>query len=186
MAEGESANSDPTMGTHPDEAAKRPQGPARPLPTHTTTCMGCGSDNPAALHIQPYRVGDEVFADVTFDQRHIGGPGLAHGGAIAAACDEVLGFLMWVIGVPAVTRSLTIDYLKPVPLGDVQRITARVDKEHGGAVHVSARGVSGDTVRFTAHGVFVKVAFEHFDGYGPLADPVADIKEKLARETGAS
>jgi acyl-coenzyme A thioesterase PaaI-like protein len=157
---------------------------ARPLPTHTSTCMGCGTENASGLHIQPFRSGDEVFADVTFDERHIGGPGLAHGGAIAAACDEVLGFLVWVIGTPAVTRALTIDYLNPVPLGEAHRISARVDEEKGRAVHVSARGISGDTVRFTAHGVYVKVPFEHFDGFGALEDPVGDVQQKLARESG--
>ena len=111
---------------------------------------------------------------------------MTHGGAIAAACDEVLGFLVWVIGTPAVTRALTIDYLNPVPLGEVHRISARVDEEKGRVVHVSARGTSGDTVRFTAHGVYVKVPFAHFDDYGTLQDPVAEVKQKLARESGAS
>lgn len=148
--------------------------------------MGCGTENTSGLHIQPYRSGDEIYADVTFDERHIGGPGLAHGGAIAAACDEVLGFLVWVIGTPAVTRALSIDYLNPVPLGEVHRITARVDEEKDRAVLVSARGTSGDTVRFMAHGVYVKVALAHFDDYGTLEDPVADIQQNLARESGAS
>lgn len=147
--------------------------------------MGCGTENPSSLHIQPYRLGDDVYADVIFDERHIGGPGLTHGGAIAAACDEVLGFLVWVIGVPAVTRSLTIDYLSPMPLGEAVRITARVDDEKGRVALVSARGICGETTRFTAQGVYVKVPLEHFDDYGTLQDPVAIIEENLARESGA-
>ena len=43
--------------------------------------------------------------DVTFDERHIGAPGLAHGGVIAAACNDVLGLTLWIAGTPAVTRA---------------------------------------------------------------------------------
>lgn len=68
------------------------------------------------LHLVVYRSADTVYTDVTFDERHIGAPGLAHGGAVAAACDDVLGFTLWIAGTPAVTRSLTVEYLLPVPL----------------------------------------------------------------------
>lgn len=71
-----------------------------------------------------------------------------------------------------------------MPLGEAHRISARVDEEKGRVVHVSAREISGETVRFTAHGVYVKVAFEHFDGCGALEDPVGDVQQKLARESG--
>ena len=84
-----------------------------PLPPHSPTCMGCGPDNPAGLQLEVFRSGDEVYTDVTFDERHIGAPGLAHGGAVAAACDDLFGFTLWIALTPAVTRSLTVDYLAP-------------------------------------------------------------------------
>ncbi|WP_396913323.1 PaaI family thioesterase, partial [Mycolicibacterium sp.] len=90
--------------------------PPERLPSHTTTCMGCGPDNPHGLRLVVHRSGDAVYTDVTFDERHIGAPGLAHGGAVAAACDDVLGFTLWIAGTPAVTRTLTVEYLRPVPL----------------------------------------------------------------------
>ena len=77
--------------------------PPERLPSHTTTCMGCGPDNPHGLRLVVHRSGDAVYTDVTFDERHIGAPGLAHGGAVAAACDDVLGFTLWIAGTPAVT-----------------------------------------------------------------------------------
>ena len=70
--------------------------PSERLPSHTPTCMGCGPDNPHGLGLVVYRSADVVYADVTFDERHIGAPGLAHGGAVAAACDDVLGFTLWI------------------------------------------------------------------------------------------
>jgi acyl-coenzyme A thioesterase PaaI-like protein len=156
----------------------------RPLPLHTPECFGCGTDNCSGLGVTPFRVGDHIYADVAFDERHIGGPGLAHGGAIAAACDELLGFSLWLVGAPAVTRSLTVDYLAPVPLHQTHRITARVDEEKGRAIHVSATGTRGDDVAFTARGVYVRVPFEHFAAFGSIPTPVEELQQKLARESG--
>lgn len=157
----------------------------RLLPGHTATCFGCGNGNTSGLHLQVFRTGDEIYADVAFDERHIGGPGLAHGGAIAAACDELLGFSVWLIGAPAVTRALTIDYLAPVPLHETHRMTAKVGEEKGRAVHVSAEGTSASgKVSFTAKGVYVRVPFGHFNDFGTMATPANELEKKLSQESG--
>ena len=96
--------------------------PSQLLPGHLPACFGCGADNPAGLRLEVWRAGDEIFTDVVFDERHTGGPGLAHGGAIATACDDFLGYTVWLIGAPAVTRVLTVDFLKPVRLDDSHRL----------------------------------------------------------------
>jgi hypothetical protein len=59
-----------------------------------------------------------------FDRRQGGAPGLAPGGAVAAACDDLFGFLLYTVGEPAVTRSLEIGYRRPVELGVPYRIRA--------------------------------------------------------------
>jgi acyl-coenzyme A thioesterase PaaI-like protein len=160
-------------------------GEPRLLPAHTSDCFGCGAQNASGLHLQVWRVGDQIYTDVAFDERQIGGPGLAHGGAIAAACDELLGFTVWLIGAPAVTRALSVDYLAPVPLHEKYRITAKVDGEKGRAIHVSAQGTSpAGKVSFTANGVYVRVPFEHFDGFGTMASSVTELQDKLAQESG--
>lgn len=157
----------------------------RLLPGHTPTCFGCGPENTSSLGLQVYRTQETIFADYTFDEQHIGGPGLAHGGAIAAVCDELLGFSVWLIGAPAVTRALTIDYLCPVALGVPHRITARIDGEKGRAILMSAQGVSEQgTTSFTAKGVYVRVPFEHFDDFGTPDTPVDDLQVQLSRESG--
>lgn len=158
--------------------------PAELLPSHTPTCMGCGPDNPHGLHLVVYRCGDEVYADVTFDERHIGAPGLAHGGAVAAACDDVLGFTLWIAGTPAVTRSLTVEYLLPVPLHQPHRIAAHISAREGRALHVSGTGTSTDGVtRFTASAVFVVVSTDHFAAHGDLA-AFDGLLEQFARSSG--
>jgi len=170
-------------GTDPNTAAVDSE--PRLLPGHTADCFGCGNENSSGFHLEVWRTGDEIYTDFAFDERYIGGPGLAHGGAIAGVCDELLGFTVWLIGTPAVTRALTIDYLAPVPLHDTHRITAKVDGEKGRAIHVSAEGTSSSgKLSFTASGIYMRVPFEHFDGFGTLATPADELKEKLAQESG--
>jgi acyl-coenzyme A thioesterase PaaI-like protein len=132
------------------------------------------------LQLVVYRHGDEVYSDVTFDERHIGAPGLAHGGAVATACDDVLGFTLWVAGTPAVTRSLTVEYLRPVPLHERHRITAQITDRRGRALHVSGTGVSHDGItRFTASAVFVTVSADHFAAHGDVRE-FEDLFHRLA------
>lgn len=157
----------------------------RLLPGHTADCFGCGDQNVAGLHLQVWRVRNTIYTDVVFDERHIGGPGLAHGGVIAAACDELLGFTVWLIGAPAVTRALTIEYLAPTRLHETYRIAAKIAEHKGRAVHVVAEGrTAGEAPSFTAKGVYVKVPLEHFENYGPLATPAGELTDKLAQESG--
>ena len=47
---------------------------------------------------------------------HEGGPGVAHGGWIAAVFDEVTGHVTLLSGQRAVTGSMAVSYLKPVPI----------------------------------------------------------------------
>lgn len=148
------------------DAEPSDDGQPRLLPGHSATCFGCGSKNASGLGVQVWRIGDALRADIAFDERHTGAPGLAHGGAIAAACDEVLSFVGWLIGALAVTRSLTVDYLAPVALRDTHTMTVRVDTEEDRKVLVVATAVnSAGMTAFTARAVFVKVPFEHFDGF---------------------
>ena len=155
------------------------------LPSHTPTCMGCGPDNPHGLQLEVFRCGDEVFADLVFDERHIGAPGRAHGGAIAAACDDVLGFSLWIAATPAVTRRLTVDYLQPVPLGCTHRLTARIATREGRALHVDGVGVGVDGVtRFTASAVFITVDAAHFAAHGDISG-FGELFAELARYGGA-
>lgn len=151
------------------------------LPPHTSTCMGCGPDNFNGLQMEVFRSGDQVYTDVLFDERHGGAPGLVHGGAIAAACDDLFGFTLWIAATPAVTRSLAVDYLQPVPLHQSHRITARIHAREGRALHVAATGTGEDgVVRFTATAMFVTVDAEHFAAHGDLGE-FGEMLERFAR-----
>lgn len=162
----------------PDEGA--------PMPQHTPRCMVCGSANPAGYHLTAYRRGDEVVAEYTFDERHEGGPGLAHGGAVSAVCDDVLGHVLTLLGSPAVTRRLEVDYLKPVLLGETHTLVGRVERVDGRKSWLSLEALAPDgQPRFTARGLFIKVGLEHFlAGLSPDERDRAQAKLAELRERG--
>jgi acyl-coenzyme A thioesterase PaaI-like protein len=62
----------------------------------------------------------------TFDvtDLHQGAPGLAHGGLLTTAMDEVLGSLNWLLSTPAVTAHLECDFRRPVPVGSCLQMRA--------------------------------------------------------------
>lgn len=135
----------------------------RPLPPHHAGCLGCGPANPHGHHLEAHRDGDSVVAEHVFDERHMGGPGVAHGGAVATVIDDLYGFALYLVRELAVTRSLTVDYLRPVVLGTTYRLRAQVDHRVGRKLHLSATLTDGQgqlTVRSEA--LFLIVDVEHF------------------------
>ena len=60
-----------------------------------------------------------------------GPPGHVHGGFVAAAFDEVLGFVQSTTGQPGMTGTLTIRYRKPTPLDTDLRFEATVQRVEG-------------------------------------------------------
>ena len=134
------------------------------LPPHYPTCFGCGPDAGFGLHVVARKVGDEIHATYTFDPRHSGAPGIAHGGTVAALVDDVCGFLLFVVRAPAVTRKLEVEYLKPVLIGVPYELVAKVDSFEGRKLRVSCEGHSPEGVlTFRGGGLFLTVDVSHFD-----------------------
>ncbi|HEY8627669.1 MAG TPA: PaaI family thioesterase, partial [Gaiellaceae bacterium] len=90
---------------------------ARIPPHHDPACWGCG-DNALGIRLpQPATEGlEEYEAYFHFDERHQGGPGLAHGGMVSAALDEACGLLATWYRFPAVTARIFVRYRRPVPI----------------------------------------------------------------------
>lgn len=152
-----------------DEEAADPLGFGLPtadgeLPPHLDRCMVCGPRAPASYGLVAHRQGNEVVASFTFGPAHEGGPYLAHGGAVAAVCDDLLGHVLRLVGTPAVTGRLEVDYIRPVALGERLRLVARLDRREGRKLWIVCEGrdeKKGDA-RFAARGLFVQVARDHF------------------------
>lgn len=144
--------------------------PGTPLPAHYQHCFGCGTKHPTGLHLAVVAgEGVDVSAVFTVTDDHQGAPGLIHGGVLAAAFDEALGFIMWMVGQVAVTRRLETDYLRPVPVGTQLHIHARCDGIAGRKVYVSAEGRNGSAdgeVVARSSALFIAVGVEHFEQNG--------------------
>ena len=136
---------------------------ARIPPHHDPACWGCG-DNALGIRLpQPATEGLEEFeAYFHFDERHQGGPGLAHGGMVSAALDEACGLLATWYRFPAVTARIFVRYRRPVPINTELLARAELESGHGRRMHVRGTITDGDEVLAEARGAFLHVPLEHF------------------------
>lgn len=152
---------------HPDAVQ-----PGTALPSHYRLCFGCGADHPAGLCLTVVAgAGVTVQGRFTVTEQHQGAPGLIHGGLLAAAFDEVMGALNWLLLVPAVTGRLETDFRAPVAVGSEVVIDARIDSVVGRKVWCSATGHVGQREVAGARGLFVQVPLEHFEQHARTARP---------------
>jgi uncharacterized protein (TIGR00369 family) len=169
----------PPSGATPPEPASEAPPPGTVLPPHYASCFGCGPDHPTGLHLSA-TVAEGVAVDAVFRvaEAHQGAPGLAHGGVLATAADETLGYLNWLLRRPAVTARLEVDYLRPVPVGSDLHLRAECLAVTGRKAFVRCAGRLDDPagpVALRAAGLFVTVPMEHFRKHaGSRPTAVAD------------
>lgn len=165
----------------PERAANAPA-EGEPIPSHYRWCFGCGDDHPTGLHMRLYAgAGLRTYGTFTVTDNHQGAPGLAHGGLLTTAMDEVLGSLNWLLAKPAVTAHLECDFRRPVPVGSVLDMSAQVDGVRGRRVLMSARALLDGRPAVTASAVFVQVPLEHFLNHGNAAQVEQAIRERGQR-----
>lgn len=154
---------------HPDAPA-----PGTHLGSHYQRCFGCGDEQPAGLHMD-IRAGEgvSVLGEFVVSDLHQGAPGLAHGGLLAAAFDEALGAVNWLLRRPAVTARLETDFRRPVPVGSTLHISARCVGVSGRKVWLRAEGhldAPDGPIAVQAAALFLAVKLEHFVIHGRPED----------------
>ncbi len=154
---------------HPDAPA-----PGELLGAHYGLCFGCGGEQAHGLHLEA-RAGDGVCltAEFTVRREHQGAPGLAHGGVLAAALDEALGSLNWLLRTIAVTGRLETDFVAPVAVGTTLHLAAEVVAVAGRKIYSTAVGrVDGPDgpVAVRADALFIEVKVDHFVDNGRPAE----------------
>jgi acyl-coenzyme A thioesterase PaaI-like protein len=159
--------------------------PGRIPPHHDPACWGCG-DNPTGIRLPtPSEEGLERYEETfSFDDRHQGGPGLAHGGMVSAALDEACGLLATWHRFPAVTGRMFVRYRRPVPINVPLRVAARLEASRGRRLDVHGELRREGTLLAEARMTFVHVPLEHF-----LATPEGRAaaqawEERLAADSG--
>jgi len=121
-----------------------------------------GLSNPLSPPMTLEARAGRVHGEVRFGSAYEGPPGHVHGGFVAAAFDEVLGFTQSLTGNPGMTASLTVRYRRPTPLHVTLRFEAVVDRVEGRKIFASGRVLAGETVTAEAEALFISVDAERF------------------------
>jgi acyl-coenzyme A thioesterase PaaI-like protein len=117
-----------------------------------------GRSNPLSPPIEMSATADgDVTGRVTFGSAYEGPPGCVHGGYIAAAFDEVLGFAETFSGAPGMTGTLTVLYRTPTPLHVEVVFTARIARLEGRKIFVTGRLHAGERLCAECEAIFVSM-----------------------------
>ena len=147
-----------------DDAAARFLAPGEQM-----LCFACRAEGACQFGIREVAPAGErrIMARLACPARYEGGPGVAHGGWVAAVLDEVLGHLGPLNGALTVTGTLTIEYLRPTPILHDLEVQAWVERVEGRRWHLEAEMTLASTGALLgrARGVFVERKAEHFENH---------------------
>jgi len=120
-----------------------------------------GGSNPTSVEMDvrydASEKGGEIIAAVVLGRAFEGAPGRAHGGIVAAAFDDVTGFVIAQIQEPAFTGELTVRYLAPVPVDEPLEIRARLDSRERRKLFISGEVRADDVVIATCRAIYITV-----------------------------
>jgi acyl-coenzyme A thioesterase PaaI-like protein len=120
-----------------------------------------GASNPTSvdLSVQQLVPGEasEIVTEVVLRRAFEGAPGRAHGGIVAAAFDDVTGFVIAQIQEPAFTGELTVRYLAPVPVDQPLEVRARLDGRERRKLFISGEARADGEVIATCRAIYITV-----------------------------
>jgi acyl-coenzyme A thioesterase PaaI-like protein len=123
-----------------------------------------GLANPLAPPIRIVQTGERsAVGRVRFGAAYEGPPGNVHGGYIAAAFDEVLGFVQSLSRHPGFTGTLTIRYRSPTPLHTPLEFRCELNQHRGRKIFASGRAFAGDRLCAEAEAIFITARPEVFE-----------------------
>ncbi len=116
-----------------------------------------GRSNPLAPPIEMHSEDGRVFGRVVFGSAYEGPPGCLHGGYVAAAFDEVLGYTQSLTGHPGMTGRLITHYRSPTPLHTELRFEAWVERVDGRKIFTASTLHAGERLCAEAEGLFISI-----------------------------
>jgi len=122
-------------------------------------CFGCGPANPSGLHLEFFLAEDKSVVCLAQVSDHFEGhPGYLHGGVIATLLDEAMSKSVRARNALAMTRQLTVDYLRPVPSCAPIRIEGRIVKHEGRKFWAESSILNDHHTRLAhASGIFIEI-----------------------------
>ncbi len=103
-----------------------------------------GRANPTSIDLDVRFDDGEVVADVLLRPAFEGAPGRAHGGIVAAAFDDITGFVIGMLQEPAFTGELTVRFVRPVPVEERLVIRSRLVSRERRKLFITAEAVAAD------------------------------------------
>jgi uncharacterized protein (TIGR00369 family) len=133
----------------------------------TNKCFVCGPDNPEGMRLSWTldEAHNTFICHFNLDARYTGPPGHCHGGIIAAILDDAMGKVNKLRQVVALTKEMTVEYLKPVPLHRPLRVESREVSVHG-RQHINMAEILNeqDEVLARSKGTFIAIDPEKMFG----------------------
>lgn len=122
-------------------------------------CFGCGEANTTGLRLEFFRAEDGSVVSLPAISDFFEGPkGFVHGGIIATLLDETMSKAVRTAGFTAMTRHMSIEYLRPVPCGTPIRLVGRVIRSEGRKHWTEAMILNEQSATLaTGKGLFVEV-----------------------------
>jgi acyl-coenzyme A thioesterase PaaI-like protein len=136
-----------------------------------------GRSNPLAPPISLREENGRVLGEATFGSAYEGPPGSLHGGYVAAAFDEVLGYAQSLTGNPGMTGRLEVSYRSPTPLHVPLRFEAWVESAAGRKITARCTLHAGDRLCAEAVGLFITIKPGTFEKL---------VAEREKREAGST
>jgi len=147
-------------------------------------CFGCSQQNPYGLKMRFY-AGDSVVCSWLSVPEHLcGWNGIVHGGVLSTILDEIMSWsaihnLRHIV----MTKTMTVDFLKPVYIGEDLRVEGRVIERTGKReVVMEGRIYKDDLLCARSRGTFAMFTAravkkmnimppEVFEGFGGVLEP---------------
>jgi uncharacterized protein (TIGR00369 family) len=123
-------------------------------------CFVCGMNNPDGMRLK-FELDEErqtFVCKFRLSKRYTGPPGHCHGGIIASILDDAMGKVNKLHHVVALTKEMTVEYLKPVPLRQALHVEGR-EVSVNGRVHVNAAEILNERNEVLARskGTFIAI-----------------------------
>ena len=110
----------------------------------------------------------QLYAKAWFGTKTMGPPGHVHGGAMAAALDEVMGAVCWMNAHKTVAATIGVKFLAMLPIESETILEARIERIEGRKIYIHSRltGPAGDKVA-EGEGLFIVLKTETLRAMAP-------------------
>ncbi|HWY02747.1 MAG TPA: PaaI family thioesterase [Candidatus Acidoferrum sp.] len=123
-------------------------------------CFACGQNNPGGMHLRfTLDEARQTFVcKFRLSKRYTGPPGHCHGGIIATILDDAMGKVNKLRHVVALTKEMTVEYLKPVPLHKPLQVEGS-EVSVQGRIHINTARILNDKneVLARSQGTFIAI-----------------------------